>query len=194
MSKKKLNHVSGMERINQNKMTVAINEIWEPVKGYEGYYEVSLNGIVKGIDRIIVSKKGLTRRKGHTLKTKVNNYGYIQVNLSKEGKTTTTFIHILLAKAFIPNPLNKSEVNHINGIKTDNRIENLEWVTHSENMLHAYKMGLLKQIGKHVIDNCNGVEYSSIKEASKFSLIPYSTLKGMLNGTRRNTSCLEIAA
>jgi hypothetical protein len=175
-------------------MNTTINEKWAPVKGYEGFYEVSHTGKVNGIDRMVVSKKGLSRKKSREIKTRVNNDGYIEVRLSKNGKTTTTFIHILIAKAFIPNPLSKSEVNHINGIKADNRIENLEWSTHSENIKHAYKMGLLKPIGKHVIDNCSGKEYSSIKEAAICISMPYQSLKGMLNGKKVNETCLEIAA
>lgn len=176
-------------------MTTTINEIWAPVKGYEGFYEVSDTGKVKGIDRMVVSKNGLTRKKGIEIKTRVNNDGYIEVRLSKDSRTTTTFIHILIAKAFIPNPFNKSEVNHINGIKTDNRIENLEWSTHSENMKHAYKMGLLKRISKHVIDNCTGKEYTSIKEAAIDLNIKHGTCRGYLNGSiKKNKTSLQYAA
>ncbi|MCX6204879.1 MAG: NUMOD4 motif-containing HNH endonuclease [Bacteroidetes bacterium] len=175
-------------------MTTTINEKWLPVKGYEGFYEISDTGKVNGMDRMVVSKKGLTRKKGKLIKIRVNNDGYIEVRLSKDSRTTTTFIHILIAKAFIPNPLNKLEVNHINGIKADNRIENLEWCTHSENMKHAYKMGLLKPISKHVIDNCTGKEYSSIKEAAIDLNINYGTFRNYLNGNIKNKTCLEYAA
>lgn len=120
------------------------NEIWMPVEGYEGYYEISNKGQVQGVHRMVVTPNGLRTIKGKKLKTRLNNDGYIDVRLTKEKKTKTTFIHILLAKAFIPKKDEKLEVNHINGIKTDNRLENLEWVTHSQNMFHAHKIGLFK--------------------------------------------------
>lgn len=120
------------------------NEIWMPVEGYEGYYEISNKGQVQGVHRMVVTPNGLRTIKGKKLKTRLNNDGYIDVRLTKEKKTKTTFIHILLAKAFIHKKDEKLEVNHINGIKTDNRLENLEWVTHSQNMFHAHKIGLFK--------------------------------------------------
>lgn len=167
---------------------------WWPIIGYEGYYEISKAGRVRGVKRLVFIPTGLRTIHTRELTTRINNYGYVEVRLNRDGKTKATFVHILLANAFIPNPENKAQVNHINGIKTDNQIENLEWASRSENMIHAFKLGLMKSITKRVVDRCNGVEYTSIKDASRISLIPYSTLKGMLNGTRRNTSCLEIAA
>lgn len=168
-------------------------EVWKPVVGFEEQYEVSNNGIVKGIDRMTITKTGLRSIKGRILKTRINNDGYIDVRLSKNGRATTTFIHILIARAFIPNPINKLEVNHINGIKTDNRIENLEWCTHSENMKHAYKIGLLKPICKHVIDNCSGKRYLSAYEAAVDLKINYGTCRNYLNGNSKNKTCLEYA-
>lgn len=166
-------------------------EIWKPVVGYEEQYEVSSNGVVKRIDKMLVTASGLTIKKGRTLKTRINNSGYLEVRLSKNDKVLTTFVHILLAKAFIANPLNKPEVNHLNGNKSDNRIENLEWSTRMENMQHASRMGLLKRTYKQVIDNCTGRTYISSYEAALDLKIEHTTLKNYLNGNRKNQTCLE---
>ena len=165
---------------------------WKPVCDYEGYYEISILGEVRGIERMVVTEKGLRTIKGKSIKTRINNDGYAEIRLSIEGKTKTTFLHIILAKAFIPNPENKSEINHLNGIKTDNRLKNLEWVTHSENMKHAYKIGLIKPLCKHVIDHCSGKEYSSVKDAAKDLNINAGTCRNYLNGNiKYNKTCLE---
>ena len=75
----------------------------------------------------------------------VNSYGYKQINLGWTGeKMDIRLVHRLIAQSFIPNPKNKSDVNHINGNKLDNRVENLEWTTRSENTIHQWKTGLAR--------------------------------------------------
>lgn len=168
---------------------------WMPVNGYEGYYEISKAGKVRGVKRLVVIPTGLRTIYSRELATRINNDGYVEVRLSKEGNTKTNFVHILLANAFIPNPKIKAEVNHINGIKTDNRIENLEWVTRSENMRHAYKHGLCKNATAKVIDICTGKEYASIKEAAENLGIKYSTCRNYLSGNiKSNKTCLQYVA
>lgn len=166
-------------------------EIWKPVVGYEEQYEVSINGVVKRLDKISVNESGLTIKKGKILKTRVNNRGYVEVRLSKHNKQSTTFLHIILAKAFIQNPDNKPQVNHLNGIKIDNSIDNLEWCTHAENIKHAHKLGLYNKLYKPIIDTCTGKKYKSLLEASTELSIKYSICKSYLGGFAKNKTCLE---
>lgn len=107
------------------------NSFSVPVKNLEGLYSIDKNGVVKN-------------RFGRTIKSFEKKTGYIRIGLHGNGNDYNFLLHRLIAIAFIPNPHNKPCVNHINGIKSDNRIENLEWVTKSENDLHAYKIGLRK--------------------------------------------------
>ena len=120
-------------------------EIWKAIKGYEGIYEISEHGKVRSLNHLIKYSDGRSRiQKGRILKTSLSKKGYVRVSLSKQKKRFHTSIHRLLALSFIDNPENKKQVNHINGIKHDNRIENLEWVSNSENQIHAIKKGLTR--------------------------------------------------
>ena len=113
-------------------------EIWKDIKGYEGSYQVSNLGSVKSLNRFDSAGHKL---KGKILKACINFDGYHQVILCN-GRIKTFTSHRLIASAFIPNPENKPEVNHKKGIKLDNRASELEWCTRSENMQHAYDIGL----------------------------------------------------
>lgn len=109
-------------------------EIWKSVKGYEGLYEVSNLGRVRSIDRIVRCNSGINIIKGCILKQYLEKKGYLRVHLCNKQIGKHFLVHRLVAEAFIPNPDNKPTVNHINHDRTDNRVENLEWATFSEQM------------------------------------------------------------
>lgn len=118
-------------------------EIWMDVVGYEGYYQISNTDKVRSLKRRIKNYPSGTRvMKSVVLKTRIGTTGYFMVDLSKEGKSIKHRVHRLKAKAFIPNPNNYPEINHIDGDKLNNHLLNLEWCTSSQNRLHAYKEGL----------------------------------------------------
>lgn len=113
-------------------------EEFKSIAGYEGRYSVSNTGRVYSTPKDGKPSKFLlpsTQEKNHT--------SYHSVALSKEGTVTTKSIHRLVAEAFLPNPENKPYINHIDNNGTNNNVNNLEWVTHSENMLHSGRQGRL---------------------------------------------------
>jgi len=118
-----------------------MEEIWKDIKNYEGYYQVSNFTRVKSLERLVKNGKSERLVKEKVLKPSLRN-GYLAVSLSKEGELKTFKLSRLVAKAFIPNPDNKPTVNHIDGVKTNDIVSNLEWNTHSENIQHAFDTGL----------------------------------------------------
>lgn len=137
-----------------------MEEIWKEIEGFEGKYEISNLGrirTVKNIQHFWSRASGewkLEERIQETNKIRVcfkNNKGYMRIALKNKDKVKDYLVHRLVAKTFIPNPENKRFVNHKNGNKEDNRVENLEWCTQKENMQHAVKNGLSKgrrKVGK----------------------------------------------
>lgn len=118
--------------------------MYKDIENYEGLYQVSSNGTVRSLPRIIVNKNGNEQRyNGLVLKPDINELGYCRVTLSKNHSTKRFAVHHLVGKAFISNPENKPHINHIDNTPSNNDVSNLEWCTHSENMIHAQKQGRL---------------------------------------------------
>jgi hypothetical protein len=174
-------------------------EIFKPIKGYEGFYEVSNFGRVRSLN--------YKRTRGtKNMVTWAQSNGYVYVKFSNINNRVTKSVHRLVAEAFIPNFKNKAEVNHINGIKTDNRVENLEWVTRHENINHSFEIGLrgrgekshmfnrtgsLNSNSKKVINILNGKVYESASFAAKECGIKPKVLYSWLIGKRTNKSTLR---
>lgn len=115
---------------------------WLPVVGYEGVYEVSDTGRVRSLPRKTLGRWGkLKTTPGGLLKGYELKWGYIRVDLSKDGKTSHQSVHRMVALAHIPNPDNKPCVNHIDNIRHNNKASNLEWCTHKENTAHSMAQG-----------------------------------------------------
>ena len=140
---------------------------WKQIEGYEGIYSVSNNGNVRS--DITGSLLG-----------QWTCHGYLYVKLCKDGKAITKRVHRLVATAFCEKPSGKEDINHINGDKSDNRAENLEWVTKSENMLHAIRTGLQRKTSngfiKRVVCLNDGKTFNGAGEASRYYDIPQGTI------------------
>ena len=166
-------------------------EIWKPTK-YKGY-EVSNLGNVRSIDRVTRHKDGKeTTHRSRILKQGTSPKGYKKVYPTVDGKKFSDQVHRLVAEAFIPNPDNKPQVNHINGIKDDNRAENLEWVTNLENHMHKLENGLYpdshlpKRVGQYTMDDDLVRVYSSIYEAAKSVGTTQYNVSRAVNGIRKS--------
>jgi len=122
-----------------------MEEIWKTISGIDKNFEVSNFGRLRNLKKIDNNNKGIIEYKSFI------QYKLASVKL-ESGLHKSMLIHRLVAIAFIPNPDNKRNVNHKNGIKTDNRVDNLEWVTYSENEIHSYrvlgKAPILNGLGK----------------------------------------------
>lgn len=156
----------------------------------------------------------ISKRFNKPLAPRKNSNGYFFVNLTYKKEIKNEPAHRIIAVSFIPNPENKPQVNHKDGNKLNNHVSNLEWCTRSENMKHAFKLGLCKNTlkavkingtingkktiaiaieatRKPVINTVTGDTYMSVKHASDCVGVKYNTLRSWLNGMTRNKSTLE---
>lgn len=187
-------------------------EVWKSIVGHGDFYMVSNKSRFLILKRSIPTSTGVRSYRSKIVPTRVGAYGYLYVPLFTNGKIRFKAAHRYIAKAFIPNPDNKPQVNHKSGIKTDNRVENLEWCTRSENVKHAFSIGLSKinkeqrdrfvKMAKNatggnnpssvkVINTESGVVYETVSEAARSIDMKISTLVMKLRGVNKNNTKLK---
>ena len=162
------------------------SEIWKDIVGYEDYYQVSNQGRVKALERVVYRIDGKIKVfKEKIRKSSKDGSGYLSLILSKDNVQKRHCIHILVCVHFIPNPQNKEEVNHEDGNKTNNNDWNLTWATPKENQHHARTTGLINDAGENntraKFTNQQTIEIRSL--ASKMSQRQIGKIYGVAQST-----------
>lgn len=176
--------------------------IWKYIEGYGERYQISSDGQVRSFT---------AASKGAVMAPRITKQGYNSAALTLNNKQKIHPMHRLVAKAFICNPDNKRCVNHIDGVKANNNVSNLEWCTNKENSIHAFRHGLIKfsdearrlaniknrertgeksTQSKKVIDTVTKKIFNSIKEAAEYVGIKHKTLSAQLLGQNKNQTSL----
>lgn len=167
-----------------------LSEIWKDVIDYEDHYQISSKGRIRSKDRCVIYKNGKTYfYKSKILKLLIDEYGYLRVNLNKNNKMQTKNIHRLVATHFIPNPDNLSQINHIDGVKENNTISNLEWCDAYHNLNHSYENNLkqIKLTKKDVqrIKEIYESGYYTQREIGEIYNVKKEHINGIINNKKR---------
>lgn len=173
-------------------------EEWKPVEGYQDYYAISNMGRIKGLSRTInVCNTSTYIRPEIIMRPNLTKANYYIIEFTANGRSSTFYIHRLVAQHFIPNPENKPQVNHKFGITTDNRWHQIEWSTESENNKHAYRVLGRRSTLKDMIGSKNheSIEVAAVKDlailqfdtqtqCANFFNTSIATLKRVIKGDR----------
>lgn len=177
-----------------------MEEIWKTLDRNSNY-QVSSSGHVRSLDRQVTDSLGRTRKYlGKVLNPSKDENGYLLVGISKDGHSKRVFVHRLVAETFIENPDDKPTVNHIDGNKENNKVDNLEWATYKENRDHAVRTGLLnldkvrnhaRSFSKPVKCIDTGQIFSSISDAARHYNVDTETIKYWINSRTQQRPNLE---
>lgn len=163
-------------------------EIWKDIDRYPGLYQISNLGRVRSLPRVRTTPFGSYMYRGKIMSQHIDNQGYPKISLGHKKNKKDVFVHRLVSTYFIPNPEDKPEVNHRNGIKSDNRVENLEWCTRLENQRHAEDKGLVVRPSKQVLTEAHRSEYKGVIATSLDSLerISFESIASAVRYLRNN--------
>ena len=179
-------------------------EEWRDIKGFEGQYQVSNMGRVRSLDRIVPTHHNGRRLARGKVMSPCFSSGYLKVVLYRNNKYNNRLVHRLVAEAFIEPIEGKTHIDHINGVKTDNRVENLRWVTQAENNRYAHEIGLVdkEKLRRHGIETVkrygtatppkpvirnDGVVFESVSAAARAIGTRQSNVSAVLIG--KNHTC-----
>ena len=154
-----------------------MKEVWKDVTGYEGLYQVSNTGKIKTLQKQ-VGRKEIEK----ILKPSIIWTGYLRIGLRKNGKTKNTYIHRIVAQEFIANPEHKPIINHKNGNRQDNRVENLEWCIFGENSRASKKITSSKRYNSVSVKDNQGNVFDSYRQAGRFWNLCSNTVKNDVLG------------
>lgn len=164
--------------------------VWKPVVGYEKFYEVSNEGEIRSLPRMVHGGRGVYYEKPGRIRKKILNKsnGYYMMFLCGETDKKCVYVHRIVAQAFCENPNNYELVNHINEIKTDNRAKNLEWCSKEyNNRFNGKDQRSCKAIEQFSLDGKFIASWSGAREASKALGIEYKNISAACTG-KRNTA------
>lgn len=174
------------------------NEEWRDVVGYEGLYQVSNMGRVKMLERKVLANKSIRTIKEHLIKQNFSEKKYLNICLWHKNKGKTFFVHKLVLNAFKPKESDDLECNHLNEIRTDNRIENLEWISHMDNLKYGSRaekhrkamtnhISMSKKVVQLSLSGDFIAEYPSLREAERVLGFPMSNIKECCKGRYKST-------
>jgi hypothetical protein len=168
-------------------------EVWKDINGFDGKYSVSNLGNIRSNGFYVIPNSEVVKpfwKAPKIMKTYKGNHGYLTISFGRKYKK---LVHRIVLETFIDNKNNYKDVNHINGIKTDNRLENLEWCNRSQNNIHAYKTGLRKCDFNHksamtCLNTETGIYYDNAREAHRYSNLKINEghFRRMLNNLHPN--------
>jgi len=165
-------------------------EIWKEINGYEGLYEVSNLGRIKRLSGALIYKTNNKRTEECIMKKIKCSDGYVRINLRNKDERKTLLVSRIVAINFIDNPFMKKEVNHIDGDKTNNTVENLEWTTRKENAEHAAINGLMSKGEKHGVSKLKEFEVKDIRKLYKNGGISQTKIAKKYSVTQHTVWCI----